>query len=183
MADPEHDPEYSTAQSHPAYPTEPTSSWSEPRGSECGATLCVIAIFLAACLLLINSLTLYQGDERYYTDAAIRMMQSGDYLTPYYDDGRPRFLKPILSYWPLVASFRLFGINLPASRIPSIIAGCLVIWLTYQLAQVLFRHSGARCRRVGLEQQLSSCVVTRAARHISLSFCHCEPLRLCAPSV
>jgi 4-amino-4-deoxy-L-arabinose transferase-like glycosyltransferase len=102
----------------------------------------VIAIFLAACLLLINSLTLYQGDERYYTDAAIRMMQSGDYLTPYYDDGRPRFLKPILSYWPLEASFRLFGINLPASRIPSIIAGCLVIWLTYQLAQVLFRHSG-----------------------------------------
>jgi 4-amino-4-deoxy-L-arabinose transferase-like glycosyltransferase len=106
------------------------------------AALCLTAIFLVACLLLINSLTVYQGDERYYTDAAIWMIQSGDYLTPYYDDGGPRFLKPILSYWPLVASFQLFGINLPASRIPSIIAGCFVVWLTYKLAQVLFRHDG-----------------------------------------
>ncbi|HEY3168935.1 MAG TPA: glycosyltransferase family 39 protein, partial [Candidatus Binatia bacterium] len=142
MAQPEHETEYSTAQSHPGYPPEPTSSWSEQHGSDRGAALCLTAIFLVACLLLINSLTVYQGDERYYTDAAIRMIQSGDYLTPYYDDGGPRFLKPILSYWPLVASFRLFGINLPASRIPSIIAGCFVVWLTYQLAQVLFRHNG-----------------------------------------
>jgi 4-amino-4-deoxy-L-arabinose transferase-like glycosyltransferase len=113
--------------------------------SNIGATVVphsLTAIFLVACLLLINSLTVYQGDERYYTDAAIWMIQSGDYLTPYYDDGGPRFLKPILSYWPLVASFRLFGINLPASRIPSIIAGCFVVWLTYQLAHVLFRHDG-----------------------------------------
>ncbi|HEY2922484.1 MAG TPA: glycosyltransferase family 39 protein, partial [Candidatus Binatia bacterium] len=142
MAQPKHEPEYSTAQSHPGYPPEPTSSWNEQHGSDRGAVLCLTAIFLVACLLLINSLTVYQGDERYYTDAAIRMIQSGDYLTPYYDDGGPRFLKPILSYWPLVASFRLFGINLPASRIPSIIAGCFVVWLTYQLAQVLFRHNG-----------------------------------------
>lgn len=144
MADPEHDPEYSPMRSHhgPPYPPEPASSWSDQDGNNRGAALCLTATFLAACLLLINSLTLYQGDERLYTDAAIRMIQSGDYLTPHYDDGPPRFLKPILSYWPLVASFRLFGINLPASRIPSIVAGCLVIWLTYRLAQVLFRHSG-----------------------------------------
>jgi 4-amino-4-deoxy-L-arabinose transferase-like glycosyltransferase len=142
MADPEHEPQYSTGQSHPAYPQEPTSSWIEQHGSDRGAALSLTAIFLGSCLLLINSLTVYQGDERYYTDAAIRMMQSGDYLTPHFDDGEPRFLKPILSYWPLVASFRLFGINLPASRIPPIIAGCFVVWLTYQLAQVLFRHNG-----------------------------------------
>jgi 4-amino-4-deoxy-L-arabinose transferase-like glycosyltransferase len=142
VADPEHEAEYAAAQSPPANPPEPASSWNEQHGSERGAALCVTVIFLVACLLLINSLTVYQGDERYYTDAAIRMLQSGDYLTPYFDDGEPRFLKPILSYWPLAASFRLFGINLPASRIPSIIAGCLVVWLTYQLAQVLFRHNG-----------------------------------------
>jgi 4-amino-4-deoxy-L-arabinose transferase-like glycosyltransferase len=142
VADPEHEAEYAAAQSPPAHPLERVSSTNEQHESERGATLGVTAIFLAACLLLINSLTFYQGDERYYTDAAIRMLQSGDYLTPYYDDGGRRFLKPILSYWPLVASFRLFGINLPASRIPSIISGCLLVWLTYQLAQVLFRHNG-----------------------------------------
>lgn len=142
MADRERGHEYSTAQSHTAHPPERTSSWNEQHGSHSGAALCLAAIFFVACLLLINSLTVYQGDERYYTDAAIRMIQSRDYLTPYYDDGEPRFLKPILSYWPLVASFQLFGINLPASRVPSMIAGCFVVWLTYQLAQVLFRHDG-----------------------------------------
>ena len=41
---------------------------------------------------------LHYPDEMYYTDAAIRMMQNGDYLTTYLGSGELRFKKPIGSF-------------------------------------------------------------------------------------
>ena len=105
-----------------------------------GVVILIIVFFLASAPLL-PSTARYRGDEALYTNAAIRMVQTGDYLTPYYYDGTPRFEKPIFVYWVLAASYKLFGINLFSSRIPFLIAGCLIIWLTYQLSLLLFRRT------------------------------------------
>lgn len=100
----------------------------------------IIAIFFLAYFPLLTKTSRYRGDERFYTDAAIRMVQTGDYLTPYYYDGRTRFRKPILVYWVLVAGYKILGISLFSSRIAFLIAGCLVVWLTYKISLSLF-HS------------------------------------------
>jgi 4-amino-4-deoxy-L-arabinose transferase-like glycosyltransferase len=105
-----------------------------------GAVILIIIFFLA-CAPLLPSTARYRGDERFYTDAAIRMVKTGDYSTPYYYHGFPRLRKPIFIYWALVASYKIFGINLFASRIPFLIAGCLVIWLTYKLSLLFFRRT------------------------------------------
>ena len=43
-----------------------------------------LLLLLPACL----DVTRYHGDERFYTDAAVSMVKSGDWLSPRYPDGR-----------------------------------------------------------------------------------------------
>ena len=47
----------------------------------------LIAGFFAALLPLLPGELRYHGDERFYADGALHMLQSGDYLTPVYADG------------------------------------------------------------------------------------------------
>lgn len=77
-------------------------------------------------------------DEMYYTDAALKMLQNGDYLTTYLGNGELRFRKPIGTYWVVLAGFKLFGVSVFASRIFFLMAGASTVGLTYWLAKVLF---------------------------------------------
>jgi 4-amino-4-deoxy-L-arabinose transferase-like glycosyltransferase len=99
----------------------------------------LILIFFFAFLPLLSSTAKPRIDEMFYTNPVIRMVQTGDYFTPYYYEN-PRLRKPIFIYWVLAASYKIFGINLFASRIPFFIAGCLVILLTYRLSLLFFRR-------------------------------------------
>src|SRR5262245_36489271 len=93
----------------------------------------------------------HAGDERFYTDAAIRMVQVGDRLTPFYlEEGEPRFNKPILTYWAVLGSFELFGISPFASRLPSLLAGCVLLWLTERCAFALFQRRDAALLAAGI---------------------------------
>ncbi len=103
----------------------------------------MLAAFFVLHLPILATGTRAHPDEQYYTDAAIRMVQTGDYVTPTFADGSMRFNKPILTYWAVVAGFRLFGIGIFASRILFLIAGCLIPWIGYLTARVLFRDRRA----------------------------------------
>jgi len=98
----------------------------------------LIAIFFVGLLPTLPDLSRYHGDERFYTDAAITMVQTGDYLTPRYADGTERFKKPLLTYWALCVSYKIFGISVFSSRLPFLLAGCGVVWLTWRLGRTLF---------------------------------------------
>jgi len=102
----------------------------------------LVALFFLAALPDLSTEVRYHGDERFYIDSAMRMVHTGDYLTPYYADGRPRFKKPILAYWVMVAAYRLMGISFLSSRLPFLLAGCGVIWVTWKMARELFRTEG-----------------------------------------
>ena len=83
----------------------------------------------------------YHGDEMFYTDAAMRMCQSGDYWTPYWAEGNIRLQKPILTYWSIAGSFQLLGINMFASRVPALLAGAGLLALTFLTARTVFRSA------------------------------------------
>jgi len=83
----------------------------------------------------------YHGDELFYTDAAMRMCQSGDYWTPYWDNGNIRLRKPIMTYWTIVGSFQLFGINIFASRVPALLAGVGLLVLTFLTGRAIFNSA------------------------------------------
>lgn len=54
------------------------------------------------------------------------MLQRGDLITPTLGD-RPWFEKPALLYWLMIASYKLFGVNEWAARLPSAVAGILTV--------------------------------------------------------
>ncbi len=99
--------------------------------------LCLLALFVVGLLPFSQSFFHWYTDERRYTNAAIIMVGTGDYATPRLFDGSPRLKKPVLPYWLVAASYRMFGIHLWAGRLPFILAGALVIALTYRTARAL----------------------------------------------
>lgn len=84
---------------------------------------------------------LHYPDEMYYTDAAIRMMQNGDYLTTYLGSGELRFKKPILTYWFVLAGFKTFGVAAYSSRILFLLFGAGIIPLVYHIAKMVGRSN------------------------------------------
>ncbi len=87
--------------------------------------------------------SLYRGDERFYTDGALQMQATGDYWTPRWSDGSPRFQKPPLAYWLVVVSFRVFGANLWSARLPFVLAGLIALLLAVHLSRRWWRSPEA----------------------------------------
>ncbi len=81
---------------------------------------------------------LHYPDEIYYRDAAVKMLQNGDYLTTYLGSGELRFKKPILTYWAVLAGFKLFGMHAFGSRFFFLLAGAATVGLTYLLGKTVF---------------------------------------------
>lgn len=98
----------------------------------------VMAVFAVLVGPFALSFHMHYPDEMYYTDAAVKMLQTGDYLTTYLGSGELRFKKPIATYWAVIAGFKLFGVNAFASRFFFLIAGALTVGLTYWLGKTLF---------------------------------------------
>ena len=103
----------------------------------------LILIFALAALPFAATFTLYYPDECYYTDGAMGMLKSYDWLVPKMGAGEPRFQKPPLAYWLVAASYATFGIGVLASRLPFLLASCGTLWLTYRLARRLTGNAEA----------------------------------------
>jgi 4-amino-4-deoxy-L-arabinose transferase-like glycosyltransferase len=98
----------------------------------------VMAVFAVLVGPFALSFHMHYPDEMYYTDAAVKMLQTGDYLTTYLGSGELRFKKPIGTYWAVIAGFKLFGVNAFGSRFFFLIAGAVTVGLTYWLGKILF---------------------------------------------
>jgi 4-amino-4-deoxy-L-arabinose transferase-like glycosyltransferase len=137
-------------------------------------------LILAGCILayvvvigfLLPSPAKYHGDERFYTDAALLMCDSGDYWTPRYPDGRVRLLKPIAAYWPIAASFKAFGVSLVSSRLPSLAAGALSLFFVFQLGRTVFRsdHVGALAALILVSNVEFLTISARATPDLQVTF-------------
>jgi 4-amino-4-deoxy-L-arabinose transferase-like glycosyltransferase len=79
----------------------------------------------------------YHSDENYYVESTRNMIESGDFLTPIHHDEK-RFAKPILYYWLMSASYKIFGVSLISARLTSAFFGILAIGLLYLVSSRLF---------------------------------------------
>ena len=79
-------------------------------------------LVLSLVLLLAGNwiLPLTDRDETRFAEASREMIQRGDYVVPWFN-GKWRFDKPVLIYWCQSASYRLFGVNDFAARLPSVL--------------------------------------------------------------
>ncbi|RDS82024.1 ArnT family glycosyltransferase [Dyella psychrodurans] len=80
---------------------------------------------------------LYSPDEGRYVDAALEMLDSGNYLAPAYSPDEVNFSKPPTTYWFIAASFKLFGRNTWAARVPYGLAFLATLLLIYGMGKRL----------------------------------------------
>ncbi|MEP7014263.1 MAG: glycosyltransferase family 39 protein [Verrucomicrobiota bacterium] len=95
--------------------------------------LFVILIALATLLHVatVGSGDLYSQTEGQYASAAREMVETGQWLLPT-NDGIPRLQKPPLLYWIIILSFKLFGTNAGAARLPvalAVVASTALVFL------------------------------------------------------
>jgi len=92
-----------------------------------------IALTLAALSLLsIRSYPFYDPDEFNYIDASRGMVEQGDWITPHFN-GEARVVKPVLFYWIVAATFKIFGAHVALARLCSAAAeaaGVVMVGLT-----------------------------------------------------
>ena len=100
----------------------------------------VLLIFFLVRLPVAAEYFIYHYDEHFYTDGALDMLDSGTYLSPRFADGRPRFNKPPLTYWIIAGSFSAFGIAPLSARLPFLLIGLGIVWLTWRLARCVFEE-------------------------------------------
>ncbi|HWY40600.1 MAG TPA: glycosyltransferase family 39 protein [Chthoniobacterales bacterium] len=100
--------------------------------------LFVFLIALAALMHLatISWSDLYNHTEGQYAGAAREMIESHQWLWPT-NDGLPRLPKPPLLYWLIIASFKIFGVNAAAARLPIALAMIASVALTFLIAEKL----------------------------------------------
>jgi len=79
---------------------------------------------------------LYNHTEGQYAGAAREMIQAHQWLWPT-NDGLPRLPKPPLLYWLIIASFKIFGFNAAAARLPIALAMVANVALTFLIAEKL----------------------------------------------
>ena len=87
-----------------------------------------ILFFAAAYLVPAAGRPMMRPDEFRYAEIPREMLESGDFVTPRLLGAR-YFEKPVLGYWLVAASFRVFGENRFALRLPMALAAGLTALL------------------------------------------------------
>ncbi len=151
-----------------------TEDWVRRRLRQDAALIAIVAIFFAGLLPMAATRVVdTKNFERYFTDTAVLMLQSGDLLTPHHNDGTLRLHKPPLVYWLMIACYKLLGISFFSSRILFLAAACATIWLTHKLALEL-TDANLRVARVAalilMSNLLFITVAPRAVLDISVTF-------------
>src|SRR5262249_44682777 len=101
------------------------------RAARLKAEFSAAAFLLGAFLYLFAAakLPLQLTNEAMYAVPPVRMLQTGDFLVPRYEN-RDFLEKPPLTWWVIAASYRLLGVSPFAERLPSVLAAFAAIALT-----------------------------------------------------
>lgn len=76
------------------------------------------------------------GDQKVYLSTALEMRQQGSWLKPLLF-GEASYYKPPFQYWATLVSWKIFGFNLFATLLPSVLCVVLIAWLLGEIALLL----------------------------------------------
>jgi 4-amino-4-deoxy-L-arabinose transferase-like glycosyltransferase len=107
----------------------PPTAWSP------AAWIAALALVLA--LLLPGMRGIWDPDEGRYTNVAMHMLESGNWVEPHRSDEVGHWTKPPLTYWAIAASIDGFGRTPWAARLPAALSYLLCVWLAWRMAKRL----------------------------------------------
>ena len=97
----------------------------------------IAALALVLSLLLLGHRGIWDPDEGRYTNVALNMLDSGDWLNPHRSSEVGHWTKPPLTYWAIASSVAVFGENAWAARLPAALSYLLCVWLAFRIARRL----------------------------------------------
>ena len=95
----------------------------------------IVVVAVAVRLLGMTWLPLMDTTEARYAEIGRKMLELGDWITPWHEYGVPFWGKPPLSFWMTALSFRIFGVNEFAARLPHFLAMVAVAGIVWSLAR------------------------------------------------
>ncbi|HXM74576.1 MAG TPA: glycosyltransferase family 39 protein [Chthoniobacterales bacterium] len=98
--------------------------------------VCLVAMAALLHIATVGWGDLYGHTDSQYAGAAREMIQTRQWLQPT-NDGMPRLRKPPLLYLMIVASFKLFGVNAAAARVPIALSTIATVALTFLIGEKL----------------------------------------------
>ncbi len=122
----------------------------------------IIILTVFVSFFRLGSVTLFDVDEAVFSEAAKEMVQSGNWITPTYN-GENRYDKPILFYWLMAVSYKMFGINEFGARFPSAVVSCLLIFSLFFFIKHFQDQKTALCGAISLVLSMSFFVYSHAA--------------------
>ena len=103
------------------------------------AVILVAALITAGYLFMITRSTLWDRDEPRFARSAVEMIESGKYLVPTFNDELWAD-KPVLVYWLMTVSIKVFGNGEFACRFWSALGTGICSVLTYLIGRRLFGY-------------------------------------------
>jgi 4-amino-4-deoxy-L-arabinose transferase-like glycosyltransferase len=95
------------------------------------------ALSLLLAFAFLGSRGLFDPDEGRYTNVALTMLDSGDWVDPRRNEDTGHWTKPPLTYWAIGASVAAFGENTWAARLPMALSYLGCAFLCWRMARRL----------------------------------------------
>lgn len=95
----------------------------------------VLAAIACLCLLGLGDLPLQETDEGFAANRAASFERHGTWRLAFddVDEDVPQFRKPLLLYWAVAVTYRVFGYHEWSVRLPTALTGLAVCWLVFRL--------------------------------------------------
>jgi 4-amino-4-deoxy-L-arabinose transferase-like glycosyltransferase len=124
------------------------------------------AILAAAHFLMtlpnLGGHALWDMDEGVNAEAAREMVESGNWITPFYNY-ELRTAKPALLYWLQGSAYEVFGVNEFAARLPAVLCGLGSLLFTYEIARRMFAPTTGLLAGLVLASCIEFCLISHAA--------------------
>jgi 4-amino-4-deoxy-L-arabinose transferase-like glycosyltransferase len=101
-------------------------------------------VIMASRLISMALLPFIDTTEPRYAEITRLMLESGDWITPWFEPGVPFWGKPPLSFWAQAVSGAVFGISEFSLRLPSWLANLGIIALTWRYAKRVWGEAAAQ---------------------------------------
>lgn len=123
-----------------------------------------LLLTLSALLTLpgLGATSLWDVDEGVNAQAAREMRDADTWVIPTFNY-HLRTAKPVMLYWWQRASYAAFGVSEWSARLPSALAGCLSVLLTYELGRRLFGRATGLLAGIILASCVQFAILSHAA--------------------
>lgn len=95
----------------------------------------IVLLALVLAFGFLGTRGIWDPDEGRYTNVALNMLDTGDWLNPQRSHEVGHWTKPPLTYWTIAASVAAFGENTWAARLPTALAYLLCTFLAWRTAR------------------------------------------------